>query len=340
MAIRRPLAAAGAAILLLGLAGTAFLAWQRGQAQAAVVTPTLGSAAGCASHSGVPEGFGRDLRAGMTRVPGGAFEPGTMRGYPDERPNGRVAIRPFWIDRTEVTNAQFAAFVEATGYRTWAEREGGAAVFRAPPRGVSTQNPMPWWVFVEGASWRHPEGPDSNLNDRDNHPVVHVAREDALAYARWLGRDLPTEDEWEWAARASGQPERLDREPRDAEGKPVANFWQGVFPYVDSAEDQHAGRAPVGCYATNGWGLHDMIGNVWEWTLDPYRGVRQPHGNGDPAAELKAAGITLPPGSSYVIKGGSYLCAASYCSRFRSTARHPMEDNLPTSHVGFRTVLR
>ena len=270
----------------------------------------------------------------MVAVPGGRFEPGSHQGYADERPAGPVTVAPFWIDRTEVTNAQFAAFVRATGHVTQAEREGAAVVFRAPPRGRQVADNA-WWVYTQGAQWRHPEGPGSSLEGRQNQPVVHVALTDAQAYARWLGRELPTEAQWEWAARGGGDPERLEREPRTADGHSLANYWQGSFPDLNTRDDGFAERAPVGCFAANGYGLHDMIGNVWEWTRDAYRGPRQPHGNGEPA---QATPRTDAAGLPMVIKGGSFLCAADYCVRYRAAARHPQEADLGVAHVGFRTV--
>lgn len=293
----------------------------------------------CARGSGIPEGFPVQRHAGMVRIPGGTFTPGTLHGYPDERPAGEVLVRPFWMDRTEVSNAQFAQFVAATGYVTEAEREGGAAVFRAPGR-HDQGGPMSWWHWVPGANWRQPEGPQSHIRNRMNQPVVQVTLADALAYANWLGRALPTEAEWELAARGGGDAEALEREPRRSDGTPTANFWQGVFPSVDAREDGYGSRAPVACFPANGYGLHDVIGNVWEWTVDPYQGAHQGHGHGDPARFLRAQRAHQTPGATLVIKGGSFLCASNYCARYRSTARHPHENNLPTAHIGFRTVIR
>lgn len=315
----------------------AWLAYTPAQAGASPpVGAPLGSRDRCERSSGLPEGFGHHPHAGMVAVPGGRFEPGSNQGYADERPAGSVTVAPFWIDRTEVTNAQFAAFVQATGHVTQAEREGAAVVFRAPPKGRMIADNA-WWVYTPGASWRHPEGPGSDLAGRLHQPVVHVALGDAEAYARWIGRDLPTEAQWEWAARGGGDPERLEREPRAADGQTLANFWQGIFPDLNTREDGFAERAPVGCFAANGYGLHDMIGNVWEWTLDPYRGPRQPHGNGEPAQATPHADAT---GLPMVIKGGSFLCSSDYCVRYRAAARHPQEADLGVAHVGFRTVSR
>lgn len=287
------------------------------------------------AYSGMPSAAG-GKHLGMVRIAGGEFTPGSRTGYPDERPAGRIRVASFWIDRTEVTNAQFSAFVRATRYVTEAEREGGAAVFKAPARGERLRENS-WWSYVKGASWRHPEGPRSNIDQRLNHPVVLVTLADAHAYAKWLGRSLPTEAEWEWAARGGGSAEQMEREPRTPDGRPVANYWQGLFPSVNTGEDGYTALAPVGCYPANGYRVHDMIGNVWEWTSDSYIGPRQPHGNGEPEGVRPRNAAEPQPG---VIKGGSFLCAADYCQRYRAAARHPQERDLGASHVGFRTVLR
>lgn len=322
-------------ILIASLSGAALLSTGTQAAQPAHPATT----GLCESGAGLPAGFPQQRHAGMVRIPGGSFMPGTLEGYPDERPTDATMVRSFWMDRTEVSNAQFQQFVEATGYVTDAEREGGAAVFRAPgPKELTT--PMSWWHWVEGANWRHPEGPQSSLQQRMNQPVVQVTLADAMAYATWLGRELPTEVEWELAARGGGDPEALEREPRLTDGSPAANFWQGLFPAVDTQEDGYGTRSPVGCFPANGYGLYDVIGNVWEWTSDQYRGRHQWHGHGDPAQYLQPQRKQVRPGASQVIKGGSFLCASNYCARYRSTARHPHENNLPTNHVGFRTVLR
>lgn len=244
--------------------------------------------------------------------------------YADEAPVRRAEVGSFWIDRTEVTNLQFAEFVAATGYVTVAERgvEGavppGAAVFALP----DDDRPEGRWLYREDASWRRPEGAGSSIEGREAYPVVQVAYEDALAYARWKGRSLPTEAQWEYAARGG-----LDGatyawgDELTPKGTWRANNWQGLFPFYDEGADGFVGRAPVGCYPPNGYGLYDMIGNVWEWTQDPYG---------------SASGTGTPTG---VMKGGSFLCAANYCGRYRPAARHPQELNLGTGHIGFRTVL-
>jgi len=269
----------------------------------------------------------------MTWLEGGRFTLGSDRGYAEELPLREVKVDAFWIDRTEVTNAQFAAFVAATGYVTEAERRRQGVVFRAPSAGDAVAYGS-WWTVVDGADWRHPDGPQSNLQGRANQPVVQLTRADAQSYATWLGRSLPTEAQWEYAAKANGGGERIERGPRSAEGRPVANFWQGSFPYMDVGEDGHVGRSPVGCYPANGLSLYDLIGNVWEWTADPWSGQHQSHGTGS-ATLPGRQGQDSPVG---LIKGGSFLCATDFCVRYRASARHPQELTVPTSHVGFRTV--
>jgi formylglycine-generating enzyme required for sulfatase activity len=337
----KPLTATG----LLACIG--LTAWTHAGTEAHRAPPlaALGTESLCAAASGLPPGWGSDARAGMVRVPDGEFVFGSTRGYPDERPASahREKVRGFWIDRTEVTNAQFERFVRATGYVTQAEREGAAVVFHRPGQEELEARPYAWWRYVRGANWKQPEGPSADgavpPAPPANQPVTMITRADALAYARWLGRDLPTEAEWEYAAKGGREDDALDAAPVDADGKPTANFWQGPFPLADAAQDGHAGLAPVGCYAANGFGLFDTIGNAWEWTGDAYTGARQPHANGDPAAVAPGAGQRRP-NEPTVIKGGSFLCSPSYCVRYRASARESQEADLGASHIGFRTVLR
>lgn len=267
-------------------------------------------------------------------VPPGRFVMGVDSALPEESPRREVTVNGFFMDRTEVTNAQFAAFVRATGYRTQAERgwagvQGvppelqvpGSVVFRAPRDPSAPESG--WWHFTPGAHWRQPEGPGSNLQGRQHHPVVHVTYDDALAYARWAGRDLPTEAEWERAARYGRAPNAMIEPPRHADGTFAANTFQGDFPGGNTARDGYAGTAPVGCFGADKLGLFDLLGNVWEWTRDDYRVTGQP--TGEP---------------SRILKGGSYLCSEHFCARYRPAARQPGTENLGTSHIGFRTVLR
>lgn len=277
-------------------------------------------------------------------VPGGTFAMGTDDGLPEEGPARRVTVDGFWIDVHEVTNAAFARFVAATGHVTVAERVPdysgypgvppekivpGSAVF-VPPADLSRGlDLLSWWRFVPGANWRHPEGPGSTIEGRENFPVVHIAYEDALAYARWAGRELPTEEQWEYAARGGLEGKTYawgdDLYPG---GKQMANTWQGLFPVQNSADDGYVGLAPVGCFLPNGYGLYDMIGNVWEWTSTVYA----PANPGSWVFEHSREPFRI-------IKGGSFLCAPNYCMRYRPAASQAGESGLGTSHIGFRTVL-
>ncbi|MEL6688304.1 MAG: formylglycine-generating enzyme family protein [Pseudomonadota bacterium] len=258
---------------------------------------------------------------------------GSDVAYPEERPSRIVSPDPFFIDATEVTNAQFAQFVEKTGYVTVAEREPdlsllppsvpeemkqpGSAIFK-PPTATSPS----WWHFQIGANWRQPEGPGSSIEGREHHPVVQVGYADAKAYADWAGRRLPTEAEWEVAARG-GLKEAMyewgDTPPEETHDR--ANTWQGFFPFADEALDGFNGTAPVGCFPANGYGLHDMTGNVWEWTDTPYQNAKSQTGE-----------------DILTLKGGSWLCAENYCRRYRPAARQGQEAGLPTNHIGFRTA--
>ncbi|MGE0723394.1 MAG: formylglycine-generating enzyme family protein [Alphaproteobacteria bacterium] len=291
----------------------------------------------------------------MSYVPGGSVTMGSERHQPEERFTHVARVDGFWIDRHEVTNAQFRQFVEATGYVTQAERGPdptahagvpkdllipGSVVF-VPPTAVTRGGRLTqWWQYVAGASWRHPAGPGSTIAGKDNHPVVHIAYEDALAYARWRGRDLPTEAQWEFAARGGREGEDDWSSAFDADGKPIANTWQGIFPVINSADDGHVGTAPVGCFKPNGYGLLDMVGNVWEWTADWYRpGHPREHAVNPTGPDLASIRVAAGQAPSRVIKGGSHLCAANYCSRYRPAARQPQEVDLGAAHLGFRTVL-
>jgi formylglycine-generating enzyme required for sulfatase activity len=301
--------------------------------------PVLGDVERCRVYSGVPEDFARDPHAGMVYVKGGKFVQGSDRGYADERPPRSVEVPSFWIDRTEVTNAQFSAFVAATGYVTTAERAGGSAVFHAPREAELADERYAYWRFERGANFRHPEGADSQLAGRANQPVVQVSWEDATAYARWLGRELPSEAEWEYAARAAQSDETLHSAPRDRRGRPLANFWQGDFPLQNKAEDGFAAQAPVGCFAANPFGLYDSIGNVWEWTRDLYRARREGPAAVPAAVDCRADSSSASGAAeARVIKGGSFLCSANFCARYRVSARHPQEATMPALHVGFRTM--
>jgi formylglycine-generating enzyme len=308
--------------------------------------------------------------AGMVWIPGGEFSMGSretgvcacegMQTTLDARPIHRVYVDGFWMDATDVTNTQFGKFVAATGYVTVAEhaptREefpdaptenlvAGAAVFKPTPGPVPLNNPLQWWRYVKGANWRHPEGPQSDLKGRENDPVVQVAYPDAMAYATWAGKRLPTEAEWEFAARGglSGRPYVRGNEFKPG-GKWMANTYQGQFPVKDTGEDGFAGISPVKSFPPNGYGLYDMAGNVWQWCSDWYRAnyfeqlakvggvARNPQGP-DSSFDPEA-----PTEKKRVQKGGSFLCTDQYCSRYMVGTRGKGEIGTGCSHVGFRCV--
>lgn len=307
----------------------------------------LGQAQACRAYGGLPS----SMAASQRWVAGGRFIMGADDAYPEEAPAREVLVEGFWMDRHEVSNAQFARFVRASGYRTLAERgldagrypavpprlrRPGSMVFHMPTQLAPDQ--LNWWQFVAGASWRQPEGPGSSWRGRENHPVVHIAREDAEAYARWAGRSLPTEAEFEYAAHG-GRDRRFPwGDSLQRQGRQMANTWQGPFPFKNNMDDGFAATAPVGCFAANGHGLFDLIGNVWEWTADdwsmPLLGTTaQPVPSLEDALSAQVRGSKLG-----TIKGGSFLCSPLYCQRYRPSARHAQELSLGSSHIGFRTV--
>jgi formylglycine-generating enzyme required for sulfatase activity len=302
----------------------------------------------------------------MVWIPGGAFRMGSDEHYPEEQPAHRVTVDGFWIDRDPVTNSDFAEFVAATSHVTFAELPpdprqypgarpemlyAGSLVFVNPGHRVNLRDMRNWWEFRRGAMWRRPQGPGSSIADRMDHPVVHVTFGDAEAYACWAGKVLPTEAEWEFAARGG-----LDGAayawgdalyPGD---KMVANTWQGEFPWQNLCDDGYEGTSPVGAFPPNGYGLHDMIGNVWEWTTDwfsakhgfdgskPCCGPRNPRGGREEDSyDPCQPAIKIP---RKVLKGGSHLCAPNYCQRYRPAARYPEPVDTSTCHVGFRCIVR
>ena len=307
--------------------------------------------------------------ADMVEIPAGRFRMGCADFYPEERPVREVQVEAFAIERGPVTVAQFTRFAEETGYMTLAERRPdpadypdadpsllvpGSAVFQPTPGPVPLHDPARWWTYVPGANWRHPWGPDSDNSEREDHPVTHVAYEDAEAYAAWAGQALPSEAEWEYAARGG-----LDGavfawgDGQHPGGELMANFWQGEFPWRNTGAKQWRGTSPVGLFPPNGYGLYDVTGNVWEWTTDFY----SPQGAGsespgspccgppaNPRVETADASYdTGRPGAHIprrVIKGGSHLCAPSYCLRYRPAARQPEAIDTSTSHIGLRCVVR
>jgi sulfatase modifying factor 1 len=303
---------------------------------------------------------------GMTWLPGGEFAMGSEDFYAEEAPVRRVAVDGFWIDQRPVTVAEFRRFVKATGYVTVAERPldpadypgadpdllvPGSLVF-SPTRGpVDLRDVSNWWRYMPGARWDRPEGPGSDTYTRARHPVVHVAHEDAEAYARWAGKALPTEAEWERAARGGleGAAYEWGDEPVPG-GRAMANFWQGEFPWQNQLLDGYAGTSPVRTFDANGFGLHDMTGNVWEWTADFFT-PRHPEDAAKACCvprnpRVASAGKSFAAGEPgeriprRVIKGGSHLCAANYCLRYRPAARQGEAIDTSTSHIGFRCVVR
>jgi formylglycine-generating enzyme len=293
--------------------------------------------------------------AGMHWIPGGRFAMGSEQFRPEEAPVRETSVEGFWIDTHDVTNAQFARFVRETGYVTTAERAerggapAGSMLFRAPQDVRDLQDVSQWWRIEPGANWRHPDGPGSDLKHRQNHPVVHVSYEDAEAYARWAGRTLPTEAQWEFAARGGRDGDAFvwGAEP-DRDDAPQANYWRGVFPVLNLGSKGFKGTSPVGCFPANGYGLYDMAGNVWQWTQDAWTTGHQLSRNASrqPASLVtstqrfsKALTVADKSASHYVIKGGSFLCAANFCMRYRPAARQPGDGSSGASHIGFRTVL-
>jgi formylglycine-generating enzyme len=281
---------------------------------------------------------------GMVWIPGGDFMMGTDAdvGRPEEKPAHRARVDGFWMDRTEVTNAQFEAFVLATGYVTTAEKTPTLEdLLKHVPAGSTPPTPASlvpgslvftpgatWWTWTPGADWRHPEGPQSSIAGRERHPVVQVSWDDAAAYARWAGKRLPTEAEWEFAARGGLQGARFvwgnDARPG---GRCPANVWQGQFPSADTREDGYAATAPVGTFPPNGYGLFDMAGNVWEWCSDVYDPRRYQRGT-----------VELPEPVQRSQRGGSFLCSDTFCFRSRPSARQGCAPDTGMSHVGFRCV--
>jgi formylglycine-generating enzyme required for sulfatase activity len=300
----------------------------------------------------------------MVWIAGTTFQMGSDKHYPEEAPAHRACVDGFWMDTHTVTNREFKRFVEATGYVTVAERPADPAeypgadpamllpasvVFVKAPRALSLDDHYQWWRYVQGADWRHPGGPQTSLQGLWHHPVVQVAFEDAEAYARWTGKSLPTEAEWELAARGGlDGAEFVWGDELMPSGKPMANTWQGEFPWLNLLEDGFETTAPVGTFPPNGFGLYDMAGNVWQWTTDWYQDhgrieracctIDNPRGGSrDESFDARTPGVRIP---RKVIKGGSFICAPNYCRRYRPAARMAQEVNSATCHIGFRCVVR
>ena len=311
---------------------------------------------------------------GMLLIPSGEFTMGTndVSSFPNERPAHQVRVEGFWIDEHDVTNAEFAKFVDATGYVTTAEKKpdweelkkqlppgtpkpddsvlvAGSLVFTPTSRPVPLNDLSAWWRWVPGASWRHPEGPGSTIEARENHPVVQVSWDDAVAYAKWAGKRLPTEAEWEFAARGGLEGKRYAwGDEFRPNGKHMANTWQGLFPVTNSAEDGFVGTSPVKSFPPNGYGLYDMAGNVWQWCSDWYRvdaftqlttelaSKNVYRDTGGPSESWDPADPSAP---KRVVKGGSFLCNPSYCESYRPSARRGTPPDTGSSHTGFRCVI-
>ncbi|MBV8883250.1 MAG: formylglycine-generating enzyme family protein [Chroococcidiopsidaceae cyanobacterium CP_BM_RX_35] len=308
---------------------------------------------------------GRPPAKDMVWIPGGTFLMGSDRHYPEEAPAHKVEVNSFWMDRFLVTNAQFQKFVKETRYVTFAERpanpdnypgakpellQPSSTVFFRPNQPVDKDNHYNWWSYIPGANWRHPEGPGSSIKGREKHPVVHVAYEDVEAYAKWIGKELPTEAEWEFAARGGLDGAAFSwGDELHPKGKMMANTWQGEFPVENLCSDGYDRTSPIGVFPLNGYGLYDMIGNVWEWTADWYQDHRQikkspcctlvnPRGAAeDDSYDFQMPDIKIP---RKVTKGGSFLCAPSYCQRYRPAARMAQPIDTSTCHLGFRLIVR
>jgi formylglycine-generating enzyme required for sulfatase activity len=311
---------------------------------------------------------GKSSYAGMVKIPGGDYQMGAADkdGRPDEYPQHAVHVDGFYMDATEVTNAMFMQFVKATGYVTTAEQApdweelkkqlppgtpkpadsllvAASLVFTPPSKPVALNDVSQWWQWVKGANWKHPEGPGSSIQGKDNYPVVQVSWNDAMAYAKWAGKRLPTEAEWEWAARAglTNQPFTWGSEPVE-KGQPKANIWQGHFPDRNTATDGYARIAPVKSFAANAYGLYDIAGNVWEWCSDWYRsdyyaqaGTKKSVNPKGPASSYDPQEPAVP---KRVVRGGSFLCHASYCASYRVSARMKTSPDTGLEHTGFRCV--
>ncbi|GAA4924084.1 formylglycine-generating enzyme family protein [Mucilaginibacter defluvii] len=307
--------------------------------------------------------------AGMVFIKGGTFSMGgdNNQAADDEYPKHKVTVSGFWMDATEVTNAQFAWFVKATGYITTAERKPdwnelkkqlppstpkpdesmlvpASLVFTPPSYPVQLDNYAQWWAWVPGADWKHPQGPKSNITGKDTYPVVQISYYDAQAYCKWAGKRLPTEAEWEWAARGGRQNNIYPwgNEPVD-KGKPKTNSWQGEFPWKNTVADKFERLAPVSSFAPNPYKLFDMAGNVWEWCADLYNNtyyqtINKPAGVGNPKGPAKSYDPDEPYAVKRVIRGGSFLCNDSYCSGYRVARRMKNTEDSSTEHVGFRCV--
>jgi sulfatase modifying factor 1 len=323
-----------------------------------------------AAQAAIVNGANQASHKGMVWINGGTFAMGgdNKQASPDEYPKHKVTVSGYWIDETEVTNAQFAVFVKATGYITTAEKKldwneikkqlppgtpkpddsllvAASLVFKPTKVPVDLNNYAQWWAWQKGANWKHPHGPNSDIKGKDNYPVVHISWFDAQAYCKWAGKRLPTEAEWEFAARGklTNKIYPWGDEPVNT-GKQKANYWQGQFPNKNTVADKFYFAAPVRSFAANGYGLYDMAGNVWEWCADKYNNtyyasVNTPQGITNPLGPDKSYDPQEPYAEKRVIRGGSFLCNDSYCSGYRVARRMKNTEDSSTEHVGFRCVM-
>ncbi len=284
-----------------------------------------------------------DSPENMVWIESGSFLMGSDRGMPDEFPSHEVTLDGFFIDKFEVTNADYREFAAATGHLTFSEKVKDSMVFAAPQQSHARRlGPLDWWQLVQHADWQHPQGPDDNIEGRADHPVVQVSYEDALAYCNWLDKDLPTEAQYEYAARGGKQGEIYSwgSEPRH-QSEAIINNWQGDFPHQNHQSDGFAGTAPVGSFAANDFGLHDITGNVWEWVSDWYHPAyyaMSPLKNPQGVTETSSIDPAEPGLAKRSIRGGSFLCSDNYCMGFRVSARMPAAPDSSSNHTGFRCV--
>lgn len=279
----------------------------------------------------------------MVWIKSGTYQMGSDTGMPDESPQHAISLSGFWIDKFEVTNGDYRQFIAQSDYVTFSERVQDSLVFKSPPQNSDSRvGPLDWWDLIKHADWRHPQGPEDNIDGKSDHPVVHVAYADALAYCNWLGKDLPTEAQFEFAARGGRDGEiyswgnvALHR------SKAVSNNWQGTFPHENTVADGYATTAPVGSFPANDFGLYDITGNVWEWVSDWYHPryySMSPTNNPVGVTEDQSIDPAEPGTPKRSIRGGSFLCSDDYCSGFRVSARMPAEPKSSTNHTGFRCV--
>lgn len=345
-----PVAVAG--ILVIVTLGTLFWMWRdtRPRRRPAL----LGSPDPVVRREAASPTADRSWTNGMVWVPAGKFLMGSLEGQPDEQPPHEVSVDGFWMDATEVTNEQFEKFARETRYVTTAERKPdpkdfpgaptellvpGSVCFKPPPEIQSLENHFVWWKWMPGANWRHPEGPGSSIAGREKHPVVHVSWDDAIAYCQWARKRLPTEAEWEWAARGgTGRQPRTEADLQES-NKWLANIWQGAFPLTNSLADGFRFTAPVASYPAGGHGLFDLAGNVWEWCADWYRAdyyAQSPKQN--PVGPETSLDPNEPQTPKKIQRGGSYLCADSYSRGYRPSTRGKGAVDTGLSHLGFRCV--